>query len=72
MGDVFEAVNPRDFECCSRSYPGFLPVLHLDHFYCDRQLSRKSFRIHRSRKALLASDHFPMIAEFETKSCVQI
>jgi len=25
----------------------------------------KSFRLHRSRKALIASDHMPLVAEFE-------
>jgi endonuclease/exonuclease/phosphatase family metal-dependent hydrolase len=66
MTEVFEAVNPREFARYSRSYPGFLPVLHLDHFYYDQQLSLKSFRIDRRRKALVASDHLPMVAEFET------
>ena len=48
-----------------RSYPGFLPVLHLDHIYYDDALKLKTFRLHRSRKALLASDHVPLVACFE-------
>lgn len=48
-----------------RSYPGFLPVLHLDHIYYDDALKLKSFHLHRSRKALLASDHLPLVACFE-------
>jgi endonuclease/exonuclease/phosphatase family metal-dependent hydrolase len=67
MGDVFEALDPRAFARYPRSYPGFFPLLHLDHFYYDRHLSLKSFRIHRGRKALVASDHLPMVAEFEIK-----
>src|SRR4029078_7129381 len=38
-----------------RSYPGFMPVLHLDHIYYDEALKLKTFRLHRSRKALVAS-----------------
>ena len=47
------------------TYPGIFPFLHLDHIYYDRGLSLKSFRVHRSRKALLASDHLPIVADFE-------
>ena len=68
MGEVFEAIDPRAFARYPRSYPGFLPLLHLDHFYYDRHLSLKSFRIHRGRRALVASDHLPMVAEFEIKA----
>jgi endonuclease/exonuclease/phosphatase family metal-dependent hydrolase len=67
MGKAFEAVEPQAFLRYARTYPGVLPVLHLDHFYFDKQLSLKSFRLHRSRKALIASDHLPLVAEFETK-----
>ena len=68
MGDVFEAVEPRAFLRYARTYPGVFPLLHLDHFYYDRQLSLKAFRLHRSRKALMASDHLPLVAEFETRA----
>ena len=68
MGDTFEAVDPGKFLRYSRTYPGVLPVLHLDHFYYDRQLSLRHFRLDRSRKALLASDHLLLVAEFEMKS----
>lgn len=45
-----------------RSYPGFMPVLHLDHIYYDASLKLTTFQLHRSRKALLASDHLPLVA----------
>jgi endonuclease/exonuclease/phosphatase family metal-dependent hydrolase len=66
MGDAFEVADPRAFLRYARTYPGVLPLLHLDHFYYDARLSLKSFRLHRSRKALVASDHLPLVAEFET------
>lgn len=48
-----------------RSYPGVLPLLHLDHVYYDEALKLATFRLHRSRKALVASDHLPLVACFE-------
>ena len=49
----------------ARSYPGVLPLLHLDHIYYDSSLELKSITVHRSRLALIASDHLPIVAEFE-------
>lgn len=65
MEDAFEKVNPRTFLRFARTYPGVCPVFHLDHFYFDKQLTLKSFTLFRSRTALVASDHLPMVAEFE-------
>ncbi len=48
-----------------RSYPGVLPLLHLDHIYYDAPLQLREFHVHRSRAALLASDHLPLVACFE-------
>src|SRR5207237_909762 len=47
-----------------RTYPGILPLLHLDHIYYDHHLRLVDFAVHRSRKALLASDHLPLVADF--------
>ena len=65
MGKAFKAVEPRAFLRYARTYPGILPFLHLDHFYYDERLSLRNFRLHRTRKALVASDHLPLVAEFE-------
>jgi endonuclease/exonuclease/phosphatase family metal-dependent hydrolase len=48
----------------SRTYPGILPLLHLDHIYYDDRMELKALHLHRSRTALLASDHLPLIADF--------
>ena len=56
-----------------RTYPGVLPLLDLDHVYHDAALKIEQFRPHRSRTALVASDHLPLVADFrletETRSC---
>ncbi len=70
MGKEFEAVEPRAFLRYARTYPGVLPFLHLDHFYYDKHLSLKSYRMHRGRPALIASDHLPIVAEFAVREAV--
>jgi endonuclease/exonuclease/phosphatase family metal-dependent hydrolase len=47
-----------------RTYPGVLPFLHLDHIYYDRALRLEGLLLHRSRLALLASDHLPLVGDF--------
>ncbi len=47
-----------------RTYPCVLPMLRLDHIYFDKNLKLHSLELHRSRRALVASDHLPVLAEF--------
>ncbi|MFN7993457.1 MAG: endonuclease/exonuclease/phosphatase family protein [Bryobacteraceae bacterium] len=49
----------------SRTYPGVLPLLHLDHIYYDPVLKLERLTLWRTRKALIASDHLPLVAEFQ-------
>jgi endonuclease/exonuclease/phosphatase family metal-dependent hydrolase len=50
----------------SRTYPGLLPFLHLDHIYYDPQFRLKEMGLHRTPAALVASDHLPLVASFTT------
>ena len=63
MGEQFESVDALLGR--RRTYPGFFPILHLDHFYFDSALRLRSFRLHRTKLSLVASDHLPLVAEFE-------
>jgi endonuclease/exonuclease/phosphatase family metal-dependent hydrolase len=60
----FESVDIQLHLNRRRTYPGVLPFMHLDHMYFDRQLVLEEFSLHRSRQALLASDHLPLLAAF--------
>ena len=60
----FESVDIQLHLNRKRTYPGVLPIMHLDHMYFDRELALEEFVLHRSRMALLASDHLPLVAEF--------
>ena len=45
--------------------PGVLPMLHLDHIYHDEPLELVALDVHRTRTALVASDHLPLVADFK-------
>jgi endonuclease/exonuclease/phosphatase family metal-dependent hydrolase len=62
--DNFEGVDARLHLGKRRTYPGILPFLHLDHIYFDDDFSLHKAFLHRSRTALVASDHLPIIADF--------
>lgn len=47
-----------------RTYPGLLPFWHLDHIYYDRDLEMRHVALHRTKMALIASDHLPIVADF--------
>lgn len=46
-----------------RTYPGMLPMLHLDHIYLDGGLEVTRIELPRTRKTLIASDHLPLVAD---------
>jgi endonuclease/exonuclease/phosphatase family metal-dependent hydrolase len=60
------SVNIRRHIGRSHTYPGILPFLHLDHIYFDPIMAMKSAVLHRSRMALMSSDHLPLVADFCT------
>ena len=64
LQQAFESVDIELHLRRRRTYPGVLPIMHLDHMYFDRELSLEEFLLHRSRMALMASDHLPLLAEF--------
>ncbi len=64
----FRSLDLRTHLGRSRTYPGLFPLLHLDHVYFDPALKLESLVLHRTRTALLASDHLPLIADFCVES----
>ncbi|MGZ4789150.1 MAG: endonuclease/exonuclease/phosphatase family protein, partial [Terriglobales bacterium] len=51
-----------------RTYPGVLPVFHLDHYYFDERLELVTAQLLRTKLALVASDHLPIFAEFRMRA----
>jgi endonuclease/exonuclease/phosphatase family metal-dependent hydrolase len=64
LGTHLKSVDIRKHLGRRRTYPGFLPFMHLDHIYFDGPLELSGLTLHRSRTALLASDHLPLVANF--------
>ncbi len=52
----------------ARTYPGPLPILHLDHVYYDPALELVRLSLHKSLTALVASDHLPLVADFKLRT----
>ena len=62
LSSLFESVDIRSHLRRRRTYPGIFPVLHLDHIYYEGDVDVRSVELPRSRKALMASDHLPLVA----------
>ena len=47
-----------------RTYPGFFPVVHLDHIYYEgARVEVDKVWLPKDRLALMASDHLPLVAD---------
>ncbi len=64
----FRGVDLRAHLKRRRTYPGLLPFLHLDHIYYDEGLALRGLGLPRSTTALVASDHLPLVADFEVRT----
>ncbi len=67
LGLELESIDLRRHLRHARTYPGPLPLLHLDHIYFDRQLELERLTLHKSLTALVASDHLPLVADFQLR-----
>ncbi len=50
-----------------RTYPGFFPLLHLDHIYFSGPIEVRRVELPRTRLALVASDHLPLVADIRIR-----
>ncbi len=70
LSERMAAVDVKKHLKRSKTYPGILPFLHLDHIYHDPPLKVKNLKVERSRETLIASDHLPLSAEFVIEQVV--
>jgi endonuclease/exonuclease/phosphatase family metal-dependent hydrolase len=63
LSSLFESIDIFAHLKRRRTYPGIFPVLHLDHIYYEGRVDVRRLELVRSRKALLASDHLPLVAD---------
>ncbi len=50
-----------------RTYPGFFPLLHLDHIYYEGAIEVAQISLPRTRLAKMASDHLPLVADLRVR-----
>ena len=62
LSSLFESVDIQAHLQRRRTYPGIFPVVHLDHIYYEGDVEVRSVELPRTRKALIASDHLPLVA----------
>lgn len=65
LSDRLKSVELKKFLRRRRTYPGFFPILHLDHIYYAGKVEVLDVSVTRSRLALVASDHLPLVADIQ-------
>jgi endonuclease/exonuclease/phosphatase family metal-dependent hydrolase len=63
LAERLQSVDLRRHLKSVRTYPGFFPILHLDHIYYEGHVEVLKVTLPRDRLALVASDHLPLVAE---------
>jgi endonuclease/exonuclease/phosphatase family metal-dependent hydrolase len=63
LSSTLQSLDLRGFLRRKRTYPGFFPVLHLDHIYHDGGVEVLEVNLPRTRRTLIASDHLPLVAD---------
>lgn len=60
----FSSLDLRPFLKRRRTYPGILPLFHLDHIFFDGRIDVRHVHLPKNRHTLVASDHLPLVADF--------
>lgn len=64
LRSTFQSFRPQHAWPLKHTFPGMLPLMTLDHCYYEPPLVLVGTQLWRNRRALVASDHLPLIAEF--------
>ena len=63
LGSMLEGVDLSQHLRRRRTYPGVLPMFHLDHIYVAGGLEVEKVSLPRTKLTLVASDHLPLVAD---------
>jgi len=63
LGQRLQSVDLSQHLSRRRTYPGFFPILHLDHIYFKGQVEVLKVSLPKDRMAKMASDHLPLVAD---------
>lgn len=64
LAERLQSIDLRSHLKRRRTYPGFFPILHLDHIYYEGQVEVTRVSLPQNRLAKIASDHLPLVADF--------
>jgi endonuclease/exonuclease/phosphatase family metal-dependent hydrolase len=67
LSSLFKSIDIHSHLRRRRTYPGIFPVLHLDHIYYEGKVEVQSLELPRTRRALMASDHLPLVANLRVR-----
>ena len=65
LGETFQRLALLPFLKWRRTYPGFLPIFHIDHIYYQGQVEVLKVEVPRTLSTLIASDHMPILLELQ-------
>ncbi|WP_448989626.1 endonuclease/exonuclease/phosphatase family protein [Luteitalea sp.] len=63
LGEMLEGVDLSHHLRRRKTYPGVLPMFHLDHIYTAGGLEVQKVTLPRNKLTLVASDHLPLVAD---------
>lgn len=63
LAERLDSVDLRQHLRRRGTYPGFFPILHLDHIYFEGRVEVLRVAMPRDRLTLVASDHLPLVAD---------
>ena len=67
LNERLQSIDLRKHLKRRRTYPGVFPVLHLDHIYHEGNVEVEKVELPRTRLALMASDHLPLVADLRVQ-----
>ena len=67
LSERLQSIDLRQHLRRRRTYPGVFPVLHLDHIYFTGNIEVRSVELPRTRLAMVASDHLPLVADLRIR-----
>ena len=67
LAERLHSIDIREHIRRRRTYPGFFPILHLDHIYYEGHVEVVKVELPKGRLAKVASDHLPLVADLRIR-----
>lgn len=68
LAEKLHSIDLRQHLRRKRTYPGFFPLVHLDHIYYEgTRVAIEKVWLPRDRMAMMASDHLPLVADLKLR-----